>query len=90
MAKSNRPTKEGYDVPMIRDFLEHLMWEVRVLHAEATNLRNRTDPQLVEMVQKYQLGRNTLALLMAKACPPVIPVIIRSRAGPSSSSWVDT
>jgi hypothetical protein len=46
------PERDGYDVEMIRDFLEQLLWEVRVNHFDNTN-KNPDNPELAEQLKKY-------------------------------------
>jgi hypothetical protein len=71
----------GYDVPMIRDFLAHLLWEVRINHFELESRLNQLykpnladgppqepviSPDLVEQLAKYH-AKYCSALLPASA-----------------------
>jgi hypothetical protein len=72
MAREKRPTGpkgEGpsgarrYDVEMIRDFLDHLLWEVRINHYE--QITSEVNPELKEQLKKYVRKRQTIGLLFA-------------------------
>jgi hypothetical protein len=56
-AELNRKADErrpgGYDVDMIRDFLDQLRWEVRIEQFESTGPTGVIDPELVEQSEKY-------------------------------------
>ena len=45
--------RKRYDVEMIRDFLDHLLWEVRINHFENTADVGAINPELVEQLGKY-------------------------------------
>jgi hypothetical protein len=47
------PERDGYDLEMIRDFLDQLLWEVRVSHFDNTN-EKPNNPELAEQLKKYQ------------------------------------
>jgi hypothetical protein len=53
---------KGYDVPMIRDFLEHLLWEVRLNLYENAAKPGAINQELVDKLSVYQgrYGRVTL------------------------------
>lgn len=55
----------GYDVPMIRDFLEHLQWEVRICHAESSHLGSEPNEELAEALAECMRRRGAVALLTA-------------------------
>lgn len=59
-------SQSGYDVAMIRDFLEHLMWEVRIARAESTHLQSHAHPDLVDALARCMERRDTPALLAAE------------------------
>jgi hypothetical protein len=46
------PERDGYDLEMIRDFLDQLLWELRVSHFDNTN-RNPINVELAEQLKKY-------------------------------------
>jgi hypothetical protein len=46
-------TPRRYDVDMVRDFLEHLLWAVRVRHFESTNKPGNLNPELLETLGKF-------------------------------------
>jgi hypothetical protein len=48
-----RRRKGGYDVAMIRDFLDHLAWELRIGHFENTTAPGTINPELAEQLAKY-------------------------------------
>jgi hypothetical protein len=50
---------------MIHDFLEHLLWAVRIGHFENTATRGTTNPELVEQLTKYIKKRQTNSLISA-------------------------
>jgi hypothetical protein len=58
------PKRKGYDVPMIRDFLDHLLWEVRIVHFESTAAPGTINPELGEQLKKY-MSKYHCALMRA-------------------------
>jgi len=60
-----KPRKKYYDIQMIKDFLDHLMWELRINHIENTNPGCATNPELVEQLSKYSNKYNTVGLMTA-------------------------
>ena len=52
MQEDSMPQRDGYDLDMVRDFLDQLLWEVRVSHFDNTN-ENPHNPELAEQLQKY-------------------------------------
>jgi len=85
--RSPRPRKRLYDVEMIRDFLDHLLWELRINHLENTNPGMKPNPELVSQLAKYQKKYNTVGLmceLKINACGA--PENIVKRAAESFSS----
>jgi hypothetical protein len=57
--------KKTYDLEMIKDFMEHLGWELRIKHFESTHERGAHHPELTEQLKKCMLKRNTVGLLYA-------------------------
>ncbi|MFC1766483.1 hypothetical protein ACFL6U_30935 [Planctomycetota bacterium] len=57
--------KKTYDIEMIKDFLVHLGWELRVKHFECTHEKGAHNPELIEQLKKCMLKRNTVGLLYA-------------------------
>ena len=57
--------KKTYDLEMIKDFMEHLGWELRIKHFENTHERGAQHPELTEQLKKCMLKRNTVGLLYA-------------------------
>ena len=55
---------QRYDVEMIRDFLDHLTWEVRILHYESINEDDSLNPKLEDHLAKYT--RRYKAVLLAE------------------------
>ena len=56
--------KRRYDLEMIQDFPDHLLWEVRITHYEHTTPQlGTTNPELVDQLQKYQKKYHLLGLL---------------------------
>ena len=49
--EKHRPGR-GYDVEMIRDFLDHLMWELRIVHFENTNPSGTDHNELMSQLAK--------------------------------------
>jgi hypothetical protein len=47
---------------MIRDFLDHLLWEVRISHYETTH-GSKTNPELTDQLERFQKKRQTVGLL---------------------------
>ena len=70
MRKAQGTTRRGYDIPMIRDFFEHLTWEARVRHTECVGRPGAVNPELVEQLAKYIKRRKTVGLLMANRVTP--------------------
>jgi hypothetical protein len=54
-----------YDIEMIRDFIEHLKWELRIKHLENTRRMGTQHPELSDQLKKYVQKRNTKGLLYA-------------------------
>jgi len=44
---------KSYDTEMIKDFLQHLLWEMRVLHFESTGPVGRFNPELTASLKPY-------------------------------------
>jgi hypothetical protein len=65
MAKKNTaPNQRRYDVRMIRDFLEHLMWEVRIREYEKkTGDPMNINPEFVEQLRIYMRRYHCLCLM---------------------------
>lgn len=59
--------KRGYNVKMIRDFLGHLEWELRIKHFENTAKPGTINPELVDMLSKYQKKWHCVGLMTADA-----------------------
>ncbi|OHB54873.1 MAG: hypothetical protein A2Y12_05530 [Planctomycetes bacterium GWF2_42_9] len=55
----------GYDIEMIHDFLEHLKWELQIIHFENQQDKFKENPELVEQLAKYVKKRHTKALMPA-------------------------
>jgi hypothetical protein len=49
--------KKTYDLEMIKDFMEHLGWELRIKHFESTHERGAQHPKLTEQLRKCMLKR---------------------------------
>ena len=81
MAKKTRRTSQpdAYDWRMIQDFLEHLVWEVRIEHFEhvTPGVKN---PELVHQLAKYHRKYKRTRLL--------IPIVAARRDKPPSREWV--
>jgi len=58
------PSVKRYDIEMIRDFLDHLTWEVRILHYESINEDDSINPKLEDQLAKY--SRRYKAVLLAE------------------------
>src|SRR5262249_17729532 len=48
---------------MIRDFFEHLCWELRSVHFEASTMGAGTDPELEDQLARYIKKHGSCALL---------------------------
>jgi hypothetical protein len=57
--------KKTYDLEMIRDFIEHLGWELRIKHFESTHEAGAHHPELTEQLKKFMVKRNAVGLLYA-------------------------
>jgi hypothetical protein len=53
MSRDKRDKPLRYNARMIRDFLEHLEWEIRISLFECLNPGCKTNPELVDMLKKY-------------------------------------
>jgi hypothetical protein len=62
-SKRTAHTKKGYDVEMIRDFLQHLRWELVIKHFEVTHEPGVIDEGLFDQLQNYDRKYQTLGLL---------------------------
>ena len=61
MAKKN---VQRYNVPMIRDFIEHLLWELRIsIYENTASDPTKTNPELVEQLARCMERRGTHGLL---------------------------
>ena len=67
--QKNEPKRKKYDVKMIRDFLDHLKWEVRIAHFEYTSPPGATNDELVEQLAKYMKKYKVHGLLPYNAMP---------------------
>jgi hypothetical protein len=48
--RKNKPSESRYyDVGMIRDFLDHLLWELRINHFELTSRPGTINEELVSV-----------------------------------------
>lgn len=69
MSKTRKPKRpsdrpRAYDLEMIQDFLQHLLWEVRISHHESQcDASNPINPELVDQLEKYIKKRQTAGLL---------------------------
>lgn len=52
MAGAEGRAPKGYPVEQIRDFIQHLLWEARIAHFEATN-PGTVNPELVDELAVY-------------------------------------
>jgi hypothetical protein len=52
-----------YDVEMIRDFIDHLKWSLRVDHFELTNGPDALNPELVDQVEHCMVKHGIPRLL---------------------------
>ena len=55
--------RKTYDSGMIRDFIDHLKWEVRTCHFENVSAPNALNPELIDQLAKYQRKRGCFGLL---------------------------
>jgi hypothetical protein len=60
-------TVRHYDVEMIRDFLDHLMWEVRVRHFEYTAAHDTLNPDLCAQLGRYMRKWHCAGLLVGNS-----------------------
>ncbi len=72
------PRPQPYDAQMIRDFLEHLMWEVRISHFETVSSPGTINPELVQQLTKY----------MAKRRAALLPIIVSRKAVLSTDTFM--
>ena len=54
---------QQYNAEMIRDFIEHLKWELRIKHFENLNPGVSINPKLAGQLHKYITRWNTVGLL---------------------------
>jgi hypothetical protein len=65
---------------MIRDFLEHLTWELRILHYESINEDDTINPRLEDRLAKYSRRYNTVLLAETVLDHEGLPVAVVQRA----------
>jgi hypothetical protein len=71
MSRESRSKREAnrngrrYDAEMIRDFLDHLLWEVRILHYESTATPGAINPELLDTIASLQSKYPGTACLLA-------------------------
>jgi hypothetical protein len=73
------PSVKRYDVEMIRDFLDHLTWEVRILHYESLN-EDDSIPELEEQLAKYSRKYNADLLAVTELDYQGLPAAMVQRA----------
>lgn len=61
--------KSKYNTEMLRDFIDHLRWEVRIVHAEHHHLKAKVNPELVDALEPY-MKKYGCGLLSANAFTP--------------------
>jgi hypothetical protein len=74
------PSVKRYDVEMIRDFLEHLTWEVRTLHYESINEDDSIHPKLEDQLAKYSRRYNAVLLAVTELDYEGVPAAMVQRA----------
>ena len=74
------PSVKRYDVEMIRDFLDHLKWEVRVLHYESINEDGSINSKLEDELAKYSRRYNAVLLAETELDYEGLPAAMVQRA----------
>ena len=74
------PSVKRYDVEMIRDFLDHLTWEVRILHYESINEDDSINPRLEDQLAKYSRRYNAVLLAVTELDYEGLPAAMVQRA----------
>jgi hypothetical protein len=74
------PSVKRYDVEMICDFLEHLTWELRILHYESINEDDTINPRLEDRLAKYSRRYNAVLLAETVLDYEGLPVAVVQRA----------
>jgi hypothetical protein len=74
------PSVKRYDVEMIRDFLEHLTWELRILHYESINEDDTINPKLEDRLAKYSSRYNAVLLAETELDYEGLPAAMVQRA----------
>src|SRR5262245_37258191 len=74
------PSVKRYDVEMIRDFLDHLAWEVRILHYESLNEDDSIHPKLEDQLAKYSRRYNAVLLSVTELDYEGLPAAMVQRA----------
>jgi hypothetical protein len=74
------PSAKRYDIEMIRDFLEHLAWEVRVLHYESINEDDSINSKLEDELAKYSRRYNAVLLAITELDYEGLPAAMVQRA----------
>ena len=69
-----------YDVEMIRDFLEHLTWELRILHYESINEDDAINPKSEDQLAKYSRRYNAVLLAETELDYEGLPAAMVQRA----------
>jgi hypothetical protein len=69
-----------YDVEMIRDFLDHLAWEVRVVQHESISHGDRLNPELQGQLKKYMDKYNGVLMEISRLDTEGLPAAPLGRA----------
>jgi hypothetical protein len=74
------PSVKRYDVEMIRDFLEHLALEVRILHYESINEDDSINPKVEDQLAKFSRRYNAVLLPVTELDYEGLPAAMVRRA----------
>ena len=65
-------SRKPYNVEMIRDFLENLMWDLRIQHFEVTHPGDNHNAEFDEHIERYMKKYKSVGLLSLNILPDSI------------------
>ena len=87
-----------YDTEMVREFIEHMTWELRIMHFEITHPDAEPNPELSSQLGKYVSKWNTPGLFPALFMNPgnasagelaEVSAHVRRVRGGQEQAWLD-
>lgn len=69
LTRKQLDSRKPYNVEMIRDFLENLMWDLRIQHFEVTHPGDNHNAEFDEHIKKYMKKYKSVGLLSLNILP---------------------